>query len=176
MKTTFLVAAIAAGITLAATAQAREAQGPRMQMPAFEELDLNSDGEVTATEIQDAMQAQAAARFAEADTNGDGALSAEEMIARVDGERQERMADRIADRIEKADTNGDGLLQAEELIAQADARAEGRGNRGADRIFDRFDTDDSGSLSAEEFAEAQTRMENRGERGDRSQNGRRDDN
>lgn len=173
MKTTFLVAAIAAGITLAASAQAREGQGPRMEMPAFEDLDLNSDGEVTAPEIHGAMQARAAARFAEADTNGDGALSAEEMVARADGDRQDRMARRIEDRIEKADTNGDGLLQADEMTAMAEAHAEGRGNRGPDRMFNRFDADDNGSLSAQEFAEAQTRMQ---ERGDRGHGGRRGDN
>ena len=162
MKTTFLVAAIAAGITLAASAHAREGQGPRMEMPAFEDLDLNNDGEVTAEEIQGAMQALGAARFAEADTNGDGALSSEEMVARAEGAQQERMARRIAERIEKADTNGDGLLQADEMAALAEDR---RGGRGPDRMFNRFDADENGSLSADEFAEAQTRMENRGDRG-----------
>ena len=170
MKTTYLVAAIAAGITLAASAQARESHGPRMQMPAFEELDLNSDGEVTAEEIRGAMQARAAARFAEADTNGDGALSAEEMIARADSERQDRMARRVAERIEKGDTNGDGLLQADEMTAMAAERMEGRGSRGPERMFNRFDADDNGSLSAEEFAEAQKRMENHGDRGRRGDN------
>ena len=163
MKTTLLVAAIAAGITLAAAAQAREGggdRGPRAQLPAFEDLDMNSDGAITAEEITAAMQARATLRFNEVDTNGDGALSSEELVAQADGQRAERMANRIADRIERADTNGDGLLQAEELQAQMDNR---RGPS-PERMFNRFDADDNGSLSAEEFAAAQDRMQDRGDR------------
>lgn len=167
MKTTFLVAAIAAGITLAATAQAREGygdRGARLQMPTFEEIDANGDGNVTPEEIATAMQVRADARFAQVDTNGDGALSADELSAQVDADRAERMADRIAKRIEDADANGDGLLQAEELAAQMEDRMEGR-RGGADRLFDRFDADENGSLSAEEFADAAERMQGRGDRG-----------
>lgn len=166
MKTTLLVAAIAAGITLAAGAQAREAngdRGARKQMPTFEQLDANSDGAVTPDEIATAMQAQSAARFADADTDGDGALSAEEMKTQIRADRQERMADRIAKLIERADTNGDGLLQADELAEQ---RGDRRGPS-SDRMFDRFDTDEDGSLSAEEFKAAQERMQARRDRGDR---------
>ena len=70
MKTTLLMAAIAAGVTLAATAEAREGHGQRMEMPAFEELDANADGGITLEEIAAAGEARAAARFAEADTYG----------------------------------------------------------------------------------------------------------
>jgi len=91
MKTTLLIAAIAAGMTLAAGAQARDG-GARFEMPAFEEIDANSDGAVTSEEITAAMQAQALARFEAVDTNGDGALSAEEMIAQAEGQRASRMA------------------------------------------------------------------------------------
>ncbi len=75
MKTRFLLAAIAAGMTLAATAEAREANPPRMEMPAFEDLDINADGAVTSDEIEAAMQARDTARFAETDTNGDGVVT-----------------------------------------------------------------------------------------------------
>lgn len=176
MKTTFLVAAIAAGITLAATAEARQGhgQGQRAELPAFEELDANADGSVTLAEIGAAMQARMDARFAETDTNGDGALSAEEMVAAADTERQERMAERVGKQIERMDANGDGMLQAEEL---AEAREDG-GRRGpmAERLFDRFDADEDGGLSAEEFADATERMQQRGPRGDRGDHGGRDNN
>jgi Ca2+-binding EF-hand superfamily protein len=172
MKTTFLVAAIAAGMTMAATAEAREGNPPRMEMPAFEDLDINSDGAVTSDEIEAAMQVRAAEQFAQTDSNGDGALSVEELIARADTARQERAAGRAAEQIEKADTNGDGLLQADELAAHAADRGEGCGDRGPDRMFERADADDNGSLSAEEFAEAQSRMD---DRGGRRQHGQRDD-
>ena len=171
MKTTFLVAAIAAGMTLAATAEAREGNPPRMEMPAFEDLDINSDGAVTSDEIEAAMQARAAARFALTDTNGDGALSVEELIARADTARQDRAAGRAAEQIERADTNGDGLLQADELAAQRADRGEGRGDRGPDRMFERADADDNGSLNSEEFAEAQTLMQDHGERRPHGQRG-----
>jgi Ca2+-binding EF-hand superfamily protein len=171
MKTTLLVVAIAAGMTLAASAQAREGHGPQMDMPDFEDLDINSDGAVTSDEIDAAMQARAAARFRETDTNGDGAVSAEEMVARADTARQERAASRAADQIEKADTNGDGLLQADEMAAHAADRGNNRGEREADRMFERADADDNGSLSAEEFAEARTRMEERGGRRPHGQRG-----
>jgi hypothetical protein len=59
MKTTLLMAAIAAGVTLAATAEAREGHGQRMEMPAFEELDANADGGITLEEIAAAGEARA---------------------------------------------------------------------------------------------------------------------
>ncbi len=166
MKTTFLVAAIAAGMTLAATAEARDGRGPRPEMPSFEELDLNTDGGVTLEELEAAMEVRAEARFAEADSNGDGALSAEEMLAAAQGAQAERMQARIAERIEHADTNGDGLLQAEEM-AEARAEHEGRGRRGPspERMFSHFDADEDGVLNAEEFEEARARMQERGGRG-----------
>ena len=161
MKTPLLVAAIAAGMTLAATAEARDGRGAAFDMPTFEELDANADGGITMDEIEAAMAARAAERFAEADTDGDGALSAEEMLARASEDRAARMADRIADRIEKIDANGDGVLQLEEMQARADDR---RGPS-PDRMFNRADADDNGSLSAEEFAQAQERMSDRRPRG-----------
>ncbi len=164
MKTTLLVAAIAVGATLAASAQARETDAPRMEMPAFEDLDINSDGAVTSDEIEAAMLARAAARFAETDTDGDGALSAEEIVARAEANRQDRRDERVAKQIERADTNGDGLLQADEVAAHAPGHA---GGRGQDRMFERADADDNGSLSAEEYADAQSHMQERGDRGPR---------
>lgn len=161
MKTTLLVAAIAAGVTLAATAEAREGRGGA-PMPTFEELDTNADGGVTAQEIADAMQARATEKFAETDTNGDGALSSEEMLAAADENRRDRMESRIADRIEKADTNGDGLLQADEIAAQM----EDRRGPSPERMFNRLDANEDGSLSAEEYAEAAERRGDRGRRGD----------
>lgn len=165
MKTTLLVAAIAAGITLAASgAQARDGHGDRasrMQMPTFEQLDANGDGAVTPDEITAAMQAGASDRFAAADTNGDGGLSVEEMTARADADRAERMAERATRRLEAADTNGDGLLQQSEIAEAMD----GRRGPNPDRMFDRADADDNGSLSAEEYAAAAERMQDRGGRG-----------
>lgn len=58
LKTPLLMAAIAAGLTLSATAQAQDAGEDRgARMPAFEDLDVNADGSVTLEEIQAAGQA-----------------------------------------------------------------------------------------------------------------------
>ncbi|MBT8411412.1 MAG: calcium-binding protein [Octadecabacter sp.] len=157
MKTSLLVASIAAGLTLAGAAAARDAQPPRMDMPAFEEIDLNGDGGVTAEEMQQAREAMRAARFAQADANGDGALSVEELIAAAQNDRAERMADRIARMVERFDDNGDGVLQPEEM-GRDGAR------RGGERMFDRADANDDGSLSAEEYSAAQAHMAERGGR------------
>ena len=160
MKTYLLIATIAAGMALAATAEARgERTGP--MMPTFEELDADANGSVTLTEIETALTARAEAQFAERDTDGDGALSADEMMAGANAERAERMAERIARHIERADENGDGLLQQSELQAQADNRRGGN----FDRMFDRLDADEDGVLTAEEFAEARERMHDHGRRG-----------
>ncbi|SLN23280.1 EF-hand domain-containing protein [Pseudooctadecabacter jejudonensis] len=168
MKTPLLIVTIAAGLTMAATAEARDGRGDRMSLPSFEQLDADASGGVTQAEVAAYIEAQAQARFAAADANGDGALSADEMLAQADSARAERLARRIADRIEKADTNGDGLLQQSEIqAARADRDGHG-GRRGAspERMFERADANEDGSLSAEEFQLALERMQERGSRRD----------
>lgn len=161
MKTSFLVASIAAGLTLAGAALARDAQPIRMDPPAFEEIDLDGDGAVTTEEMQQARDAIKAARFANADTDGDGALSVDEIVAAAQNERAERMADRIARMVARLDDNEDGVLQA----AEADFGGMQRGGeRMFDRMFGRADANDDGSLSAEKYADAQARMAERGGR------------
>ena len=170
MKTLILVTTIAAGLTLAATAEAREGErGARMEMPTFEQLDLNSDGGVTLQEVEAAMATLAQTRFDEADTNGDGGLSVEEMTAKAQADAAERATQRAERRLENADTNGDGLLQADELTAQMEERG-GRRGPNTERMFERVDADDNGSVSAEEYEEARAKMAERGERGRRANN------
>lgn len=165
MKTTFLIAAIAAGITLAATVDAREGRLARADMPTFEQLDANADGSITLAEVEAARTAGAGERFAATDTNGDGALSADELIAAAGEAREGRMAERVATRIERADTNGDGVLQADEI----QSRGEGRGPN-VERMFDRVDANDDGAISEEEYAQLDGGVHQRGERGPRHDN------
>ena len=160
MKTSLLLASVAAGLTLAGSAMARDAQPPRMDMPVFEEIDLDGNGGVTAEEMQQARDAMKAARFAQADTNGDGALSVDELTAAAQNDRADRMAERIARMVERFDDNDDGMLQADEMGRDG-------AQRGGDRMFSRADANNDGSLSAEEYADAQTRMAERGDRGER---------
>jgi Ca2+-binding EF-hand superfamily protein len=103
------------------------------------------------------LQAQGAAHFTDVDTNGDGGLSAEEMIAAAD----QRAADRAARMIARFDANGDGILQIEEMPM--------RGQDRAARMFDRVDADEDGLISEAEFEAVK---EHFGGRGGHGQHGR----
>lgn len=148
MKTQILIAAMVAGLTLAAADASAMGRGGAAKLPDFATLDTDGNGQLT----QEELQAAGAARFAATDTNGDGALSAEELAAAA----QERQANRVSGMIEKLDKNGDGLLQADEMPEP---------RRGGDRMehrFDHADTNDDGTLSAEEFAEMSEKHGRRG--------------
>lgn len=146
VKTTLLIGALSAAM-LATAVQAhgpRGGEGPGAR-PAFEELDANSDGQLT----PDELEAFRAARFTEADTDGDGALSPEEMLARAEVQAGERRAARIERMIARLDTNDDGKLSLEEMPA---------GGNGRGDMFSRLDADEDGAISAEEFAAAGDRF------------------
>lgn len=133
LKTSALIAAIVAGLTVtAANAAPGGKMGGHGQMPSFAELDADGDGTLTPEELT----AYKDKRFAEADTDGDGALSAEELAAASQSRRAQAMVSRL-------DANGDGKLQAEEMRP---SREDGK------TMFDRLDANDDGAISAEEFA------------------------
>lgn len=123
------IVAAALGLGSAAHADDKSRRGAAM----FEELDTDSNGEISQAELQ----ARGAARFAEADGNGDGFLSAEE-IAAAGQSNAARRAERM---IEHLDANDDGQLSQDEL----------RGRRDPGEMFARLDEDESGGISAEEF-------------------------
>lgn len=102
------------------------------------EADTNGDGALSAEEIE----AHRAAVFAAADTDGNGSLSAEEMQASQERQNDERRARGMAKRIEALDTNGDGELSLEEMSKE---------NRQA-AMFKRLDTNEDGVISEEELA------------------------
>lgn len=135
---------LALGLAIATVPVMAEAQGHKGPRINFEELDANSDGELTQTELD----AHRLARFTSADADGDGALSKAELLARAKEGREDR-AERRADRmIERLDANSDGKLSAEEMAARGEGR---RGN-----IFERLDADSSGTISKAEFEQAKT--------------------
>ena len=145
MKTTLMMTALLASLSLGTLAQAQTAATPPAdgrERPDFATLDADGDGGVTLEE----MQVRATSRFAAADTDGDGGLSAEEIAA----ERDERRANRIVRMIADRDANGDGLLQPDEMAPRGDRMA---------RMFDRLDADGDGSISAAEFARMEDRMD-----------------
>lgn len=144
------LAALIVTTAIAGVAQAR-GDGPR-ERASFEELDTNGDGAITMEE----MQARGDARFAATDTNSDGLLSAEEMMAaseKAKSRRVERM-------ISKLDANDDGQLSMEEFQAARGGKDKGEGRKG--RGFERLDTDGNGSISKEEFEAAKAKMGKRG--------------
>lgn len=138
MKSTVLIAAITAGLSLMAMdASAAGRDAPR-EKPDFATLDTDANGALTLDELQNA----GAVRFAAMDTDGNGALSAAELAANLDG----KMAERSARMIARMDKNDDGELQAEEMPKRGEDRAE--------RMFDHVDADENGEISLEEYEQA----------------------
>ncbi|QXT40955.1 EF-hand domain-containing protein [Gymnodinialimonas ceratoperidinii] len=102
-----------------AFAQATDAQGPTRMI--FSELDTDGNGAVTLEELQ----AVGSNRFSDADTDGSGALSRAELLA----QSQERAETRVDRLLERADADGNGELTAEELeTAREEGRRGGRGH------------------------------------------------
>ncbi len=155
MKRTSILLTVAAAAVAASTlgVVAKERGGPD-----FSTLDLDGNGELTQTELQNAAQA----RFDAADTDGNGALSQAELEARG----SERAKTRAARMIEHLDANEDGELSREEM---SEGRKGGRrGGRDLGRMFERIDADGSGTITQAEFDEARENFRGkRGKRGDK---------
>ena len=132
----------------AATGVAAQTSGDREERRAemFQDLDANNDGSVSEDEFVNRPD-----RFARADTDSNGVLSAEELLAAGD-ERAER---RVARMIERLDANEDGVLSQEEIEAR----------RSPAGMFDRLDANNDGMVSEEEFADARIGHRGGGKRG-----------
>lgn len=148
MKTTTLFSAVtlaamvAASFSTIANAESGQRGGDRMgQMFVFEDVDANSDGNVTKDEIA----AYHAAKVTAMDTDKDGTLSEAELIAAQEQRRAERQSNReakmVARMMENRDANKDGVLSLDEM-----APAAGRG----DKMFARADADGDGAISKAE--------------------------
>ena len=126
----------------------------------FKAFDTDGDGKVTRAEVQ----AGRAERVKGIDADGDGLLSAEEMIAVDLAQERSRIEDRVKGRIAVQDADGDGKLSAAEMMVPP----------GPARLFDRIDADRDGTVTEAELAQARDAMrakmmdrmqERRGDRG-----------
>ncbi|MEO0859708.1 MAG: EF-hand domain-containing protein [Pseudomonadota bacterium] len=145
-----LTLSVLAGASLATFTLQAAAEGPRGERPAFETLDADGNGALTQAEVQQGIEAQAAIRFAAADTDGDGTLSRTELLAQGEARREGRLDRMIA----RLDTDGDGAISPAELANR------GQGRNGKDRMgrmFERADADGDGALSAQEWDDVRFR-------------------
>ena len=127
------------------------ARGPGGEIN-FAEIDADSNGEISIQEFQD----HKLNRIKAIDTNGDGILSEEELMAAHDRQNAKRTAKRLQKLMERADANEDGQLSVEELAAMSGKRG------GGDNGFPRgLDANEDGVVTEEELSAA---MEKRGDR------------
>ncbi len=143
-----------------------DAIGPVWLQFDFKAFDKDGDGKVTRAEVQ----AGRAERVKAIDTNGDGLLSAEEMIAADLVREKARVEDRVKTRIAAQDADGDGKLSAAEMMVPP----------GAARLFDRIDADNDGAVTEAELTQARAAMrqkmmdrmqDRRGDRGPKDHGG-----
>jgi Ca2+-binding EF-hand superfamily protein len=113
----------------------------------FDTMDADKDGKLTHAE----MEAHRKAEFTAADTNGDGALSAEELSARAMARFQEKLAERTQAMLDNMDNDGNGSLSEAEM-------GEGPGMRN----FARIDADNDGFVTKDEIQAGMKHHKKRG--------------
>ncbi|MFB9150724.1 EF-hand domain-containing protein [Roseovarius ramblicola] len=121
-----LVIALGGGLSAAVEAQQQNGMGQGMGM----HHGMQGDGPMDMAE-----------RFGEADADGDGKVSRDEMVTRMTERATGRIEARVDRMIAYHDGDGDGMLTLEEMRAGP-----------AGRMFDRLDADGNGAVSREEFA------------------------
>lgn len=112
------------------------AQRAGQMRPSFELLDADNSGALS----RDEFEAHAKARFARADSNGDGVLDAQE-LAQMGPKHKERRTERM---LQRMDADGDGALSLAELGAGGPRRGD---------PFAMLDKNGDGAVTAEEFAQ-----------------------
>jgi hypothetical protein len=136
-----MIAAMLGGTLLAGSATA--AQDRPMRPDPLAQADANGDGVVT----RDEMLVDVDARFAQVDTDKDSRISPAEREAAAErmgaGSRSGRMGGRMMDRL---DADDDGFISLEEQRAQATRR------------FDRLDANADGKVDQAEREAARNRM------------------
>lgn len=167
-KLTALTVAILAGLAVPALADRGMGDGPRGAgmgpRPSFADLDTNGDGALTLEE----MTAKRTSMFTDADTDGNGELSIEELNASANANAQRNISEHTKKMMEKLDTDGNGSLSKTEIEARENSQGQGKGKdrgRNFEKMFDRVDANDDGKITEDEFAAMGERGHKGGERG-----------
>ena len=147
-----LVAAVGLGSALMTTAQPPEGDRERRSDRAqrlIDRFDENGDGKIEESEVPENMWR----RLGDLDTNGDGAITADELNAAGGNDRRGRGRRGGGQLMRALDTDKDGKLSKAEIAAASTALLT-------------LDKDENGELSAEELR-GQRNSRERGERGER---------
>lgn len=166
-----LISALALSVALGAGIAGARGMGDMQSrtLPSFEELDVDGSGGISRDDLAAFADAQRTARSTDAvsglmeSAGEDGLLSAEELAAGLQAQRDQRIetrqqarADTAAARLMEA-AGEDGLLSAEELSAVLDAQRADRGQG-----FDRGERGERGEGRAERGGD----RDDRGKRGE----------
>lgn len=137
MKHIVITGLLSAAIVAGASlANAQDHKGPHGPRFDFDEVDSNGDGQLT----PDELMAHHKARFQRFDTNGDGLVSADEMRSVMRTEANAKIDARITKMMERQDANKDGFIGDDEIKLHR-----------AGRMFKHVDTDGDGMISRAEF-------------------------
>lgn len=105
---------------------------------AFNRLDANGDGRISATESETATFS----KFSRADTNGDGTLTKGELttfMIEEKGKSAKKSEEKSEKKIAKLDSNSDGVLSKQEFVD------------GMKKKFNEADTNKDGSVTEKEM-------------------------
>ena len=146
------VAVGAAGLALHAQA-GMDARARMPVSPVFSEADANGDGAVT----QDELRSFVTAQFEQMDADDDERVTKDVFVDYVAEQRQAR----VQQRFEQLDQNGDGALSPEEFRAARERAAVRRGRDGeeiGERLFRRLDANDDQALQPIEVTSLADRL------------------
>ncbi len=152
------------GVAPAWAADAPGVDGAPQNLPLFDQLDANHDGQISRDEIPEGKQAKFGRLLSSADRDANGRLSREEFDAGLESRRPKRAADEklpaefgglpqpaaMDEMFRKLDRNQDGKVVADEVPDEFRPRF--------DRLVAMADKDNDGAITQEEIHQALARV------------------